>query len=297
MITVVYNPVAGHALVNRIERVRAALAARSLEAAFEETQGPGHAVEIAREAASKGHEAVLAVGGDGTANEAANGLAGSGTALAVVPHGTGNVFAAEVGLPPDPEGCVELLRTGRRVSLPLARANGRYFLFTASAGFDAEVIERMTSLHKNALGISAYYLAGALHLLRRQPTLWLDLPGRERMEAQGVVVARGRFYGPGVVMAPGADLRSDRMYAVILKTRGRAAIVRFALDVLRGRHAASRHVEVREVPHLMVRSTIPSAAQADGEYLSPLPARFEMTGTRILAVVPPAYAAGTEATP
>jgi YegS/Rv2252/BmrU family lipid kinase len=291
VITVVYNPAAGHAAVNRIDRVRAALHARSVEALFHETAGPGHAVEIAREAASKGHEAVLAVGGDGTANEVANGLAGSATALAVVPHGTGNVLASEVGLPSDPEGCVELLRTGRRVSIALPQANGRYFLFTASAGFDAEVVERMTSRQKNLLGISAYFLAGAIHLLRRQPTLWLDLPGRERMEAQGVIVARGRFYGPGVVVAPQASLLSDRMYAVILKKRGRLAIVRFAVAVLRGRHADSPHVEIRQVNHLMARSTILSAAQADGEYLCPLPARFEMTDARLTLVVPKSYGA------
>jgi YegS/Rv2252/BmrU family lipid kinase len=287
VICVVYNPVAGPALVNRIDRVRAALASRSIEASFRETAAPGHAVEIAREAASKGCEAVLAVGGDGTVNEVANGLAGSATALAVVPHGTGNVYAAEAGLPADPEGCVELLRSGRRVSIPLAKAAGRYFLFTASAGFDAEVVERMTSRHKNLLGISAYYLAGALHLLRRQPALWLDLPGRERMEAQAVIVSRGRFYGAGVVLVPQADLLSERMYAVILKAKGRLAIVRFALDVLRGKHLSSPRVEVRELSHLMARSTIPSAAQADGEYLCPLPVRFEMTETRLLAIVPP----------
>jgi len=74
----------------------------------------------------------------------------------------------------------------------MAKANDRRFVLLASAGFDAEVVERMNSRQKNLLGITAYVLSGARHILRAQPTLWLEFPGRERIEAQSVIVARGK---------------------------------------------------------------------------------------------------------
>lgn len=289
MIRVIYNPVAGPKAVRRMSRVRKLLAGADLPFDEKVTAGPGDAVLLAREAAHEGVPTVLAVGGDGTINEVANGLAGSRTRLAVVPHGTGNVFAAEVGLPDSIEGCLALLREGETIDVRLARAGERHFLLLASAGFDAEVVAGMDFRRKNALGIAAYVLAGARHLLREPPTLWLEFPGRERVEAQAVLVCRGRKYGGGVLVAPGASLREDTLHVIALTKAGRWPIVRFAVDSLRGRSERSRDVLRREAASLLIRCRLPSAAQVDGDYLGPLPVRIEMTEVRLRVVVPPAY--------
>ncbi|RJP22292.1 MAG: diacylglycerol kinase family lipid kinase [Deltaproteobacteria bacterium] len=286
MIDVICNPVAGPRPAGRIDRVRACLAAMGFSFRIRETGGPGDAVVMAREAAHEGAETVVAVGGDGTIHEVANGLAGSDTRLAVVPHGTGNVFAKEFSLPASIEGCLALLRDGRTISVPLGKANDRYFVLLASAGFDAEVVERMNHRQKNVLGIAAYVLCGARHLLRAQPSLWIELPGRERLEVQSVIVSRGRKYGGNVTIAPDANIEGDAFHVVALLRKGRWAISMFALDILRGKHADSRHVLIRETTSVVARSTIPSAVQVDGEYLGPLPVRFEMTDVRLRIVVP-----------
>jgi YegS/Rv2252/BmrU family lipid kinase len=292
MIRVIYNPVAGLKMVRNITRVRKALAV--LERPFEirETAGPGDAVLLAREAAHSGMETVIAVGGDGTVNEVANGLAGTETRLLVVPRGTGNVFAAEVGLPKSVEGCISLLSTGRTIPVRLAKAGERNFLLLASAGFDAEVVERMGARGKNYLGIGAYVLAGAKHLLRDQPGLWVEMPGKERLEAQTVIVCRGRKYGGGVIMAPSGNLEGDTLQMIALCKLGRFPILRFAWNVLRGKHAGSPDVLITETPSVFIRSRIPSAAQVDGDYLGPLPVRFEMTDVSVRIVVPPSYPRG-----
>jgi diacylglycerol kinase (ATP) len=289
MIRVIHNPVAGRRADRRISRVREALAAAGTPFDVRETAGPGDAVLVAREAACEGVPTVLAVGGDGTINEAANGLAGSATRLAVVPQGTGNLFAAEVGLPRSVEGCLSLLTEGETIEVPLARAGDRLFLLAASAGFDAEVVETMDFRRKNALGIAAYYLAGARHLLRGQPTLWLELPGHERLEVQAVLVCRGRMYGGGVTLAPAGGLRTDTLHVIALRRAGRWPILRFALDALRGKADRSPDVLRREARSLLVRCRLPSAAQVDGEYLGPLPVRIEMTEITLRIVVPAAY--------
>ncbi len=286
MIHVIYNPVAGPKSVRKIERLRAALGGTGQPFVVSETAGPGDAMQFARDAAESGATAVVAVGGDGTINEVANGLAGSTVPLLIVAHGTGNVFARELSMPAAVEDCLALLSTGRTITIPLAKAGGRYFAIVASAGFDAEVVEQVRSHHKNRFGIAAYVLLGMRHFFRPQPSLWLEFPGRERIEAQSVVLCRGRMYGGGVVMAPEADLEGDKLHVIVLTKTGRFALLGFVANVLRGRHLSSKNVVHRVTGSLWVRSTIPSAAQIDGEYLGPLPVRFEMTEKTLTLFVP-----------
>lgn len=291
MLRVIHNPVAGPKLVRKSDLVREVLLRAGVPFEIRRTTYPGEAVHLAREAAYEGAEAVIAVGGDGTINEVVNGLAGSRTRLAVVPHGTGNVLAKELGLPKSVEGCVGLLREGKTIAVPLARAEDRYFLLLASAGFDAEVVERMDSRQKQVFGMGAYYIAGIRHLLRFHPTLWLEFPEKERVEAQAVIVCRGKKYGGGVVMAPRGNLAGNSLHVVALLRPGRRAILRFALAALRGRLVPSRHVLFRETDAVFVRSPIPSAVQIDGDYLGPLPVRFSMTPQAVRLVVPQDYPA------
>ena len=286
MIDVIYNPVAGPTAAGRIERVRACLAAKAVDFRILRTKGIGDADMMAREAAANGAEAVVVVGGDGTIHEAANGLAGTGTPLLIVPGGTGNVFARELDLPGSVEGCLHLLNEGKTISVPLGMANERYFVLLGSAGFDAEVVERMNHRQKNYLGIAAYVLVGIRHFFRPQPTMWLDFPGRERVEAQSVIVVRGKKYGGNVTIAPAGNIEGNTFQAVILTRKGKWSIAKFALDLLLGRHTRSRHVAIRETTSVMVRSSIPSAAQVDGEYLGPLPVRFTMSDVALRIVVP-----------
>jgi diacylglycerol kinase family enzyme len=109
----------------------------------------------------------------------------------------------------------------------------------------------------------------------------VELPGRERLEAQAVIVCRGRKYGGGVIMAPSGNLERDTLQMIALRRLGRLPILRFVWNVLRGKHADS--------PSVFIRSRIPSAAQVDGDYLGALPVRFEMTDVSVRIVVPPAY--------
>lgn len=286
MIDVIYNPAAGPKVVNRINRIRSYLSGRGLPFRIRETTAPGDAIAMARESAHEGADTVVAVGGDGTMNEVVNGLAGSSVRLLAVPHAAGDIFAKELSLPGTVEGCLALLDEGKTVAVPLAKANDRHFVLFASAGFDAEVMERMSTRGENALGITACVLCGARHLLRSQPTLWLDFPGRERIEAQSVIVARGKRYGGNVTIAPEGVLAGDTLQVIALLRKGRWSIARFAIDILRGKHIASPHVMIRETLSLVVRSRIPSAAQADGMYLGPLPVRLTMAETTLRVIVP-----------
>src|SRR5829696_8641092 len=114
-----------------------------------DTQRRGHAIELSREAAGEGYDVVVAFGGDGTVNEAANGLAGSSTALTCLPGGATNVYCRMLGIPTDVVDATEhLLRRAdawQARAVDLGRVNDRWFTFSAGAGLDAAVVERVDS--------------------------------------------------------------------------------------------------------------------------------------------------------
>ena len=166
------------------------------------TQGRGEAERAARAAASDGYDAVLAAGGDGTVNEVVNGLLAAATAggalpLGLVPLGTQNVLASEMGLPAaDPDGTLTMLRAGRTRRIDVGLAGGRYFVLMAGFGFDAQVVGEVLRPVKALLGPAAYAFAAAGALAKYRSTqIRLRLDGEEvRSEAFLVVVANAASY-------------------------------------------------------------------------------------------------------
>jgi diacylglycerol kinase family enzyme len=152
-----------------------------------DTETPGHATQLCREAAREGHDVIVAFGGDGTVNEAANGLAGSDTPLTALPGGSTNVWSRTLGIPNDVVDATEhLLRMAddfqpRRVDL--ARVNDRHFVFSSGIGLDASVVERVDvhPYRKARLG-PWYYTYAALATFNRR---YLVNPPRVRVEAGG----------------------------------------------------------------------------------------------------------------
>ena len=120
------------------------------------TAAPGEATSLAADAATRGAPLLFVCGGDGTINEAVNGLAGSETALAVIPAGTVNLWAREVGLLAKPEEAVRLAVDGVRRRIDLGRVGDRHFLLMAGFGLDATVAHGVSHRIKGRLGAAAY---------------------------------------------------------------------------------------------------------------------------------------------
>ena len=286
MIEVIHNPVAGIRTSGKIERIRACLETMGLDFRIRHTEGIGDAAIMARDAVANRAKTVVAVGGDGTAHEVASGLAGSRTPMLVVPTGTANVIGKELNLPTSEKDCLSLLTEGKIISIPLGIANDRFFVLLGSTGFDAEVLERMSHWQKNYLGIAAYLLSGAFHFFRKHPSLWLDFPFQERFEAQAAFITRGKKYGGNVIIAPDGNIEKKAFQVVLLRRKGRWAMTKFVFDLILGKHTRSSNVLIREATSVMIRSSIPSAALVDGEYLGPLPVRFTMSDISLRIIVP-----------
>ena len=208
---IIYNPAAGQRRRQRLNRALAWLDRHGCTHAVAETTHPGHAAALARTAAAAGATLVVAAGGDGTIAEVAAGLDGSGAAMGVLPLGTANVFAWELGIPIRPEAAAALLATGRTACVHpgVARfgdGSVRLFVQMLGAGFDAAVVEALDLGLKRRFGRGAY-VWGAMRQLRRYgfPPLRVVFADGA-VAARSVIVTKGRFYAGRHLLAPAAAM-------------------------------------------------------------------------------------------
>jgi diacylglycerol kinase family enzyme len=267
-VIVVFNPAAGRRRAARLWRVLDVLTHAGVRLTVAETQRPGHARDLAAEAARAGARLVVAAGGDGTIAEVANGLNGAATPLGVIPLGTANVLANEFRLPFAPRAVAAALSFRR--TQPLWPGIGRrpdgsetLFVQMVGAGFDAQVVHNLSLGLKRAIGKGAYVWQ-TLRELPRYPYA----PIRLRVDgtpttAASVIVTKGRLYAGRYTVAP--DARPDQPgFRVVLFDRtgplaalayGAALPLNLIPRVPGVRILHARHVEIEDAAPL----------QADGD--------------------------------
>ena len=286
------NPAAGQ--TNWEQQVRAAAAtlrAAGWEVAVRRTARPGDATTLAREAVAAGCDVVVVAGGDGTVNEALQGLAGQrATALAVLPAGTVNVWATELGARARDDIAREIAR-GRRSTIDLGRVNGRYFLMMASAGFDAaanaDVADGYLKPLKRRGGLIPYVISALATLLRfRAPTVQLDLDG-ESIASRVLMVVAGntRLYGGIAEITSQARADDGLLDVCVLTGRGPLDMVRRTWSVLRRRQEADPGIIYRQARRVVLDPASPLHVQADGEDAGFTPCAFEAVPDALDVVV------------
>ena len=268
-LVIVFNPVAGRRRANLLWRVLDVLVANGIRLDLAETQRRGHAEAIAREAAERGEPMVVAAGGDGTIGEVASGLMGSGTRLGVIPLGTANVFANELGLPFAPRAVAAALAFGRTGRLWPGLASGedgaRLFVQMLGVGFDAHVVDHLSLPLKRVLGKSAYALQSVRESWRYSfAPIRLCLDGAET-QAGSVIICKGRFYGGRFVIAPEARPAEPGFSVLLFEHAGPASALLYGAALplgLLGQAQGVRHVNARRI-EFIGNEAIP--AQADGD--------------------------------
>jgi diacylglycerol kinase (ATP) len=205
---IVFNPVAGRRRAHLLWRVLDVLVANGVRLELAETCRSGHAEALALEAVRRGEKMVVAAGGDGTIAEVANGLMGTGARLGVIPLGTANVLAHELGLPFSPKAVAAALAFGRTTTLwpgVASSATGdRLFVQMLGVGFDAHVVKRVSFPMKKLLGKGAYVMRSMAELTRYSyPRIRIRLDEVET-QAASVIVSKGRLYGGSFRLASDA---------------------------------------------------------------------------------------------
>ena len=296
---VIFNPTAGWRRRRRLDATLRLLREAGVVCELAETRGRGDAEALAREAADAARppSLVIAAGGDGTINEVANGLvAGSALPpLAILPLGTANVLAAEIGLATTPAAIAAAILGGRRLDVPVARVTldtagsaggARAFLLMAGAGFDAHVVEGVRPAVKRLLGKGAYVLETGRQMLRfRFPRYRVTVDGVEH-DAASVVVARGRFYGGRHLAAPDARLDADGFQVCLFETGGRLAVLRYGVALLLGRLPKAAGYRIVPGRHVTVEGPAGDPVQADGDIIARLPVQIDLAPRLLSLVVP-----------
>ena len=306
----IYNPVSGQYSARRAEFVQDALElleAAGIEAEAFETDAPESASTYARQAINRGCDTILACGGDGTVHAILQCLVGTPVALGVVPLGTANALAQNLGLGTLPVQAVRSLLEATPAQVPVGRIfyhdgagveRSRYFTVAAGVGADALLMSRLDARLKRRFGYLLYLVEGlrvwATHSFPLfQVVFTSEGSGDQRVESVSQLLAvRVRSFG-GVLgkLAPGATLRKASLRLVAFKTRSRLQYMRFLLAVMAGRHTFSRTVELLEAVSVECRaragSSSPLYVEADGELLGTLPVRIEVAPETLTLLIPP----------
>ena len=282
-ILVIINPSArgerARALCRKIEHL-------SSRAYVRITNGPGEARALAEEAVRDGCERIVAAGGDGTINEVVNGIAGSRTALGLLPLGTMNVFATELGLPiGNLRKCWEVVEHGLIKPVDLLRANDHHFVQLGGIGFDAQIVAATSFDFKKTLGPLSYIISATQIASKKPPKLTVRGGGGTR-EGSFVLIGNGRYYGGPFVLFKNARIDDGMLDVLIFKNLGYLDIVRYLQAIVLGNHTALSDVEYFQTAQVRVTSADPVPVEVDGDVIGTLPVTFKVLPKGLRVMVP-----------
>jgi diacylglycerol kinase (ATP) len=260
------------------------------------TSGPGHAGEIARRAVDRGADLILVAGGDGTINEAVNGMAHSDVPLGILPAGTANVLANELGIGRTMESAAEVLADSVQERLALGMISTetdnsqRHFLLMAGVGLDADIVFHLDQRMKDAFGKVAYWIGGFSKVGRRIPEFTVHADGRE-YRASFALLSRVRNYGGDLEIAPSISLLDDEFEMVLFEGENSLGFLRYMLAIVVRQQQTMRGITILRTRQAAFSAPEKSKIhlQVDGEYAGVAPARVEIVPNALTLLVPPSF--------
>jgi diacylglycerol kinase (ATP) len=243
--------------------------------------------QAARQAVLDGVDAVFGAGGDGVLAAILPAVLGTRTALGVVPLGTGNVWARELGLSLGPEVAIAAQLSGPARRVDVGQANKRPFLVAASAGFDASIVQAVEAGSKS-LGQLAYPLVGlGLAPTVRGTLCRVQLDDEPPLETSllAAIAMNGRLYGGRVPLAPGARIDDGRLDVVVFSGRAPLDLAAHTARVLAGLHVDEPSITIRRVEQVSIESLEqPLPTQCDGDLFGTTPLAIRVLPQAIFAL-------------
>jgi len=308
-VALIYNPASGQRPEQRtavIAEVVSVLRAAGVEVKVIATESPRSAGMQAHAAMEEGYDTILACGGDGTVHESLQRLVGGTAALGVIPIGTANALAADLGLPTSPVQAVKKLLTATAVRVPVGqvfyqdsegKTSWRYFIVAAGVGADALFMGRLDPKLKQKFGYALYVVeAFRLWVTHKYPTFAAcfeesgNATPRVEVASQILAVRIRNFGGALHDLAPGAAITNPKLHVIALTTRSRLRYLRFMIAVLLGRHRYVAPIQLIECESVecfgLQGSTEELFVEADGEWLGTLPVRMEVVPDALTVLIP-----------
>jgi YegS/Rv2252/BmrU family lipid kinase len=298
------NPAAGRNALRKINEAAAIIKNRGHDVRTLLTGKRGDAESFGREIAVNQSQIsnrlslplIIAAGGDGTYNEVINGIACANIPMAILPLGTTNVLAKELGISEDVKKALAIALSSRvqTVSLgkitarhltsedsslaqPQASPQGhitRYFLLMAGIGYDGETVYGIKDEIKRYSGKGAYILSGLKTLLRWAPDKLTFTMNGEACEGYSAIICKASKYGGNFRIAPDADIKNADFYAFIMHGRNRLDIFRYVSGIVTKRHLKFKDITYRQIKNMEITGN--AHIQIDGDYFGTTPARIEI---------------------
>ncbi|MFM2296186.1 MAG: hypothetical protein RLZZ350_2599 [Verrucomicrobiota bacterium] len=291
---VIFNPTAKG---DKARRLQAQLDLIAHYAVLKKTSAAGDARRLAAEAIAEGCTTVIAAGGDGTVNEVLNGIGDANAfarvRLGVLPLGTINVFARELGIPLDVDAAWQLVVRGRYTHLDLpcvdfsqhGQTQRRYFVQLGGAGLDARAIELVNWEQKKKFGPLAYVLAGWRALRERQPKITV-VTQRQTLTGEFVLLGNGELYGGRMKIFPTADLRDGLLDVCVFPRVGIFSMTASGLWAAVFGKLPPLDVQRVRSAEIMLTSATRTGFELDGDFVGCLPAKFSVAKERLRVIVP-----------
>jgi len=299
---VILNPAAGPRDFHRhLHQAIEYLRTHGWEVNLFETTKKGDATHLARQAADAACDVAIAVGGDGTINEVVNGLAGSDTALGIIPAGTANVYAADVGVPrwsalrPNAVRlAAEIIHTGQRRKIDLGQvqlADGRrrYFFMWSGVGLDAAVSQEVHSEDTRRLGIAAWAIAGvmvAVNFMGTRGNVTID-DQKKRKRVLWAVISNGQLYGRLWRIAPDAKMDDGLLDLTVFEGHGVLSTTRHLAGLTLGQYARDPTVHFYRGRSFTIETRKPLPVHADAEPFGTTPVKISVAPHALNVVLPP----------
>ncbi len=251
------------------------------------TSEAGDARQIAAQAVRDGVEVIIAAGGDGTLNEVINGIGRAPVRLGILPVGTMNVFATEIGIPlGNLEAAWKVIEQGKVISVDLPRANDTHFIQLAGVGLDAEVVRKTTADSKRALGPLSYLLTLVQVAAHKPPHILLEAEGGRLREGSFALIGNGRLYGGPFPVFKRANLQDGLLDVLVFENQSHWDVVRYFQAIAFGTHPELPDVEYFQTSSLKVTSSGDVPVELDGEIAGMLPCVFSIESQKLLVIAP-----------
>ena len=281
---VILNPAARS---DKASRLRERIAALSGGASMRLTSEAGDARDIAAEAVREGFEVIIAAGGDGTLNEVVNGIGGAPVRLGILPVGTMNVFATELGIPQgNLERAWSIIEQGNVVEVDLPKANDTHFIQLAGVGLDAEVVRKTTADSKKALGPLSYLLTLVQVAAHKPSRVMLEAEGGRISEGSFALIGNGRLYGGPFPVFQRASLFDGLLDVLVFQNQSHWDVVRYFQAIAFGTHPQLPDVEYFQTSTLRVTSSGDVPVELDGEVAGMLPCLFSVSSQKLRVLAP-----------
>ena len=294
-ICVIFNPAARG---ERARNFRQHLDQIGAECALKQTAAAGGARPLAAEAIREGFDTIVAAGGDGTLNEVLNGMGDVADGferarLGVLPLGTVNVFAKELGMPVALKPAWQVLRAGKErvIDLPVVewfaagKAERRFFAQLAGTGLDARAIELANWELKKKLGPLAYVWAGVL-AISGKPSRVIATHGAQSETGELVLVGNGKYYGGKFRIHPSADLSDGWLHVSVFPKANWLTLVRCAGMFLAGFELPAGVAKSFRAKNFTITSDATTPLEVEGENIGHLPATFSIQPKKLRVVTP-----------